>query len=49
MNVTRPFLPSDRPRAATYLERAVTANALAAGRFEPTPERVARDCGAMTA
>ena len=43
----RNLVPEDvdlngRPRAATYLERAVIANVLATGRFEPPPEVVAR-------
>ena len=47
LSVMRNLVPEDidrngRPRAATYLERAVIANVLAAGRFEPTAERVAR-------
>jgi hypothetical protein len=47
LRAMRVLVPEDvdrngRPRAATYLERAVIANVLAIGQFEPTAELVAR-------
>jgi hypothetical protein len=46
MNATRPFLPSDRARAATYLERAVCASAISAATGDHfgavSAERIAR-------